>query len=141
MEQQENFLGGWNYYEHHDEFTDELTHVGAQVVDLSVAVVGYPNNNNIIFVIHPKYFIEDYDKTTEVVKIRIDKDKAETYYAHINRGDEQDIVFINTAHDLAKRMVKGNKMVVQVGDQDIMRISLQGSLESIEKVLTKCNRW
>lgn len=133
-------LSGWIYNESVDEFTDELSSVGAGVhkggnLVALVACLLKEKENLLFLLISPESYFSLKD--SDEVKIRIDKDNMEIYQAQVMSGRSQS-VFIGYPHGLAKRMMRGNKMIIKVGNSDTIRVSLKGSAKPIQRVLDKC---
>lgn len=137
-------LSGWRYGEGVDEFTDKLSGVFAYVIGDSqllpsgVTIACFKPDNSLHIVIDPKGYWVLF-KNTEKVKIRIDKSDMEIYQA--DTVSKENSVVINLHNDdLVKKIIKGNKMIIKVGDSDTMRVSLKGSAKPILKVLNKCKK-
>ena len=135
-------LEGWQYEEYVDEFTDKVSAVSATVyssdvlaIDQQIFIYCSKPANSLKIGIQPSNTYLSFKKF-EKVKIRIDKNPTRVDNGVVARR----LVGVwNNVSSLAREMMKGESMIVQVGDSSIIRASLKGSRKPIQKVLTSCN--
>jgi len=137
-------LSGWKYGKIIDEFTDKLSSVYAEVKGDSQLLPSEvtifclkPDNSLYIFIDTEGYSV--LFKNTEKVKISIDKSDMEIYQATTVRKANSVVIRLHN-DDLVKRIIKGNKMIIKVGDSDTMRVSLKGSAKPVLKVVNECKK-
>jgi len=135
-------LSGWKYAELIDEFPDKLSSVHAyvdnQLLQSRVSIICLKSDNSLYILIDSENYSVLF-KNTEKLKIRIDKSDMKVYQADTLSKANSVAIRLHD-DDLVKRIIKGNKMIIKVGDSDTMRVSLKGSAKPVLKVVNECKK-
>lgn len=126
-------LGAWNVMQSKDDFTDEISYtitwVGsedhlAQIIpcDASTTVLSFRDTSVI-----------EFDDVIDI-KFRVDGNETHEMRANWTSG----WAFILNGGPFVDEMLAGNKMIVQIGDGDVIRLSLEGTKEAWEHATRLC---